>query len=484
MMTSDKPHAVCIPVPLLSHVMAMLNVAKLLHQRGFFITFVITDYVHKRIIKSRGPNSLDGILNFQFKTIADGIMAQGTDIEAPQDMAAICIAISNNFIAPFRSLLSQLNHEATPPVSCIVSDGGLSSFTIKAAMEFNIPIAHLWSVSPCSFLGFMHFGDLVKRGVIPFKDESYLSNGYLNTTIDWIPGMKSIRLKDLPSFIRTSNPNDIFLKYFIEQTKWTRKASAIILNTFDALDHEVLDALSSMLPPIYTIGPHHLLSRQIKDQSEEAIATNYWEDNHECITWLDSKEPNSVIYVNFGSITIMTFNQITEFAWGLANSKQPFLWIIRPDLVNSDSLILSHDFLEETKGIGMIASWCAQEEVLKHPSIKGFLTHNGWNSTLESICGGVPMISWPYFADQPTTCLYCCEKWGIALEIDNDVKRDGVESCIKELMEGKKGEDMKAKVMELKRKAEESCRHGGSSYFNLNKLITDVLLSKCYGEVK
>ncbi|XP_023531178.1 7-deoxyloganetin glucosyltransferase-like [Cucurbita pepo subsp. pepo] len=483
MMMSDKPHAVCIPVPVLSHVKAMLSVAKLLHQRGFFITFVITDYVHKRIIKSRGPNSLDAILNFQFKTIADGIMPEDADIEAPQDLASICIAISNHFLAPFRCLLSQLNHEPTPPVSCIVSDGCMSSFTIKAAMEFNVPIAHLWPISPCSLLGCMHFDELVKRGVTPFQDESYLSNDYLNTTIDWIPGMKNIKLKYLPSFIRTTDPNDIFLNFLVEQTKWTRKASAIILNTFDALDHEVLDALSSLLPPIYTIGPLHLLSRQIKDQSE-AIATNFWEENHECITWLDSKEPNSVIYVNFGSITIMTLNQITEFAWGLANSKNPFLWIIRPDLVKSDSPILSLDFLEKTKGIGMIASWCAQEEVLNHPSIKGFLTHNGWNSTLESICGGVPMISWPYLGDQPTTCLYCCEKWGIALEIDNDVKRDGVENCIKELMEGKKGEDMKAKVMELKSKAEESYRHGGSSYLNLDKLITDVLLLKCYREVK
>ena len=173
MMTSDKPHAVCIPVPLLSHVMAMLNVAKLLHQRGFFITFVITDYVHKRIIKSRGPNSLDAILNFQFKTIADGIMPEDADIEAPQDLASICIAISNHFLAPFSCLLSQLNHEPTPPVSCIVSDGCMSSFTIKAAMEFNVPIAHLWTVSPCSLLGYMHFDELVKRGVTPFKGISY-----------------------------------------------------------------------------------------------------------------------------------------------------------------------------------------------------------------------------------------------------------------------------------------------------------------------
>lgn len=317
-----------------------------------------------------------------------------------------------------------------------------------------------------------------------FADESHHTNGYLDTVIDWIPGLKNIRLKDLPSFIRTTDPNDIFLNFVIEQTKWNRKASAIILNTYAALDQEVLVALSCVLPPIYTIGPLHLFARQIKDQSLEVIATNLWKEKRECINWLDSKESNSVIYINFGSLTVMTLHHLTEFAWGLANSRNPFLWIIRPDLVKDGSVILPHDFLEETKERGMIASWCSQEEVLKHPSIKGFLTHNGWNSTLESISAGVPMISWPFFADQQTTCRYCCVEWGIALEIDNDVKREQVESCIKELTERKKGKDMKTNVMELKRKAEESYAPGASSYLNFDKLVVQILLSKCYRDTK
>ncbi|XP_023529389.1 7-deoxyloganetin glucosyltransferase-like [Cucurbita pepo subsp. pepo] len=484
-----KPHAVCIPFPAQSHINAMLSVAKLLHQKGFHITFVNTEYNHKRILKSRGSNSLDDLPSFRFRTIPDSMpVADDDDIDAPQDLPTLCIAVSNDFLAPFCSLLSQLNHDDDddfPVVSCIVSDGFMS-FTIRAAAEFSIPVAHFFPFSACSLWGFSNLGELVKRGITPLKDESYLTNGYLETTIDWIRGMKNIRLKDLPSFARTTNPNDIFLNFVIQETERTAKASAIILNTFDALEQEVLDVLSQILPPIYTIGPVHLFTDKTKEKKLEKIATNLWEENPNCLDWLDSNEPNSVVYVNFGSIAVMTNQNLIEFAWGLANSGKPFLWIIRPDLVigveddydydyDYYSTILPIGFFEKIRGRGMIASWCAQKEVLKHPSVAGFLTHCGWNSIIESLCAGVPMILWPYFADQPTNCRYCCVEWGIGLEIDSDVKRDEVERCVNEVMEGEKGKDMKKKVMELKNLAEESCKFGGSSYCNLDELILQIL---------
>ncbi|KAJ4836381.1 hypothetical protein Tsubulata_024145 [Turnera subulata] len=96
----------------------------------------------------------------------------------------------------------------------------------------------------------------------------------------------------------------------------------------------------------------------------------------------------------------MTPQQLAEFAWGLADSKHTFLWIARPDLVSGDSAILPAEFLEETKERGLLASWCPQEQILKHPAIGGFLSHMGWNSMTESLCGGVPMLCWPFFAEQ------------------------------------------------------------------------------------
>ena len=295
--------------------------------------------------------------------------------------------------------------------------------------------------------------------------------------IDWIPGMKSIRLSDYPTFIRTTDENDFMFNFIISEVDRASRASAIILNTFDAFEHDALEAISSLLPPIYTVGPLPLLADQIKDERLKSIASNLWKEKSGCVDWLNSKQPNSVVYVNFGSITVMTPQQLIEFAWGLANTEKPFLWIIRPDLVAGDSAVLPPEFLTETKDRSMLASWCPQEEILKHPSIGGFLTHSGWNSTLESVCGGVPIISWPFFADQQINCLYSCTEWGIGMEIDNDVKRDAVEKLVRELMEGDKGKEMKRKVMEWKSKAEEAAKSGGSSYRNLEKLIADVLLA-------
>jgi hypothetical protein len=217
--------------------------------------------------------------------------------------------------------------------------------------------------------------------------------------IDWILGMKDIRLKDLPSFVRTTYPDDIMLNFIMVEGERCQKASAIILNTFDALEHQVLDALSSMFPPIYSIGPLQLLLNHIPDNDRKSIGSNLWKEEDGCLEWLNKKEPNFVVYVNFGSITVLTNDQLIEFAWGLANSNQTFLWIIRPNLVEGDFAILPPEFLVEIEERGLLASWCPQEQVLSHPSIGGFLTHSGWNSTIESVCGGVPIISWPFFVD-------------------------------------------------------------------------------------
>ncbi|KAA8536445.1 hypothetical protein F0562_028923 [Nyssa sinensis] len=475
---SDKPHAVCIPYPAQGHITPMLKLSKLLHYRGFHITFVNTEYNHKRLLKSRGPNSLDGLPDFRFETIPDGLPP--SDADATQDIPSLCLSTTTTCLVPFYNLLSKLNDSSSsnvPPVTCIISDGAMT-FTLKAAEDFGIPEVLFWTTSACGFLGYTQYRHLVKRGLTPLKDASYLTNGYLNATIDWILGMKNIRLKDLPSFIQTTNSNDIMLNFCMSEVNGVFKASAVILNTFDAFEPDVLGALSAMLPRVYAIGPLQLMENQIPDYGLKSIGSSLWKEEPGCIEWLNSKVPNSVVYVNYGSITIMTTHQLSEFAWGLANSKKDFLWIIRSDIVAGDSAILPLEFVQETKERGVLASWCPQEQVLKHPAIGVFLTHSGWNSTIESVCGGVPVICWPFFAEQQTNCQYSCTEWGIGMEIDNDVKRDEVEKLVRELMDGEKGKEMKKKTMDWKKKAEEATECGGSSQLNLDKLLNEVLLSK------
>ncbi|XP_021900789.1 7-deoxyloganetin glucosyltransferase-like [Carica papaya] len=471
---TQKPHAVCIPYPAQGHINPMLKLAKLLHSYGFHVTFVNTEFNHNRLLKTRAPNSFDGLPSFCFQTIPDGLPP--TDVDATQDIPSLCESTRKTCLPHFKQLLHKLNHSDALPVTCIVSDGSMS-FTVVAAEELGLPIVLFWTPSACGFMAYLHYRQLIQKGLTPLKDESYLTNGYLDTVIDWIPGMKGIRLKDLPSFLRTTDRNFVMLDYILGETERAKRASAIVLNTFDALEHDVLTAMVPMLPPVFPVGPLHLRVNHLANDETKQIGLSLWKEEHECLSWLDSKEPNSVVYANFGSITVMTANQLVEFAWGLASSNQKFLWVIRLDLVSGESAILPQEFMEETKERGLLINWCPQEQVLSHPSIGGFLTHSGWNSTIESISAGVPMLCWPFFAEQQTNCKYSCQEWGIGMEINSDVKRDEVGRLVRELMEGDKGKEMKKKAIEWRRMAEDATRGpSGSSYLNFNALIDKICL--------
>ncbi|KAL7208257.1 hypothetical protein ACSBR1_030084 [Camellia fascicularis] len=455
----ERTHAVCIPFPSQGHINPMLKLAKLLHIRDFHITFVNTEFNHKRILKSRGPDSLDGLPSFRFETIPDSLPESNAN-------AYLLESTNKHWLAPFKDLLCKLNNTATsnvPPITCVVSDA-IMCFTLAATEELGIPRVSFWAAGACGFMGFIQ------------HHPNSITNEYLDTIVDWIPCMQGIRLKDIPNFIYCISLGDFIIKFMSEITETALQSSAIILNTFDELEHQVLYSLSSMFPPIYTIGPLHLLLNQMKDDSLKSIGSNLWEEITECLEWLNSKEPNSVLYVNYGSITIMTQNQLVEFAWGLANSNQTFLWIIRPDLVIGDLTVIPPEFITETKERSLLISWCPQEQVLLHPSIGGFLTHCGWNSTIESISSGVPMICWPSFGDQQINCWYSCTQWGTGIEINNDVKRDEVERVVRELMVGDKGKEMKKRTMEWRKMAKEAIvSSSASSFSNLEKMIKQLV---------
>ncbi|XLR24297.1 hypothetical protein S83_052197, partial [Arachis hypogaea] len=237
--------------------------------------------------------------------------------------------------------------------------------------------------------------------------EKNLLDGYLDTKVDWIPAMKGARLKDLPTFLRTTNPSDVMFNYNIVKVNTAMHVKGVILNTFEDLESEVLDAIRAKYSNVYSIGPLSMLFKQLSNSNTqlESIDLNLWKEDNKCLEWLDKRDRGSVVYVSFGSLVIMTPKQLSEFAWGLVNSKYHFLWVIRPNLVhdnnNNGDGKLSDEYVNviERCERGLVLGWCQQEKVLCHASIGGFLTHCGWNSTLESICEGVPMACWPFFAE-------------------------------------------------------------------------------------
>ncbi|KAG6535682.1 7-deoxyloganetin glucosyltransferase-like [Zingiber officinale] len=479
-MAKAKPHAVCVPFPSQGHINAMLNLAEALHFMGFHITFVNTDFNHRRILRSRGPASLAGLSDFRFASIPDGLSPSDDDTDKNQDLVALCLSIKRHSAAPLRDLINALDDPSSggPRVTCVISDA-FTSFTLAVTHELAIPNIFFCSVSACGFWGFFYFKELMQRGIIPLKSEEDFTNGFLEAVIDWIPGMSKMRLKDLPKPLQTTNPNDALLNHTKDEAQASLHASAVLFNTFHDLDGPVLNAMSSVLPPVYDIGPVSLLCQHIHDPNFLTSAddgANLWREDASCIEWLDEKEPGSVLYVNFGSLAVLTSEQLNEFAWGMAGSGYHFLWVLRPDIMGGDRAVLPPGFEDETNNRSFVTSWCQQEKVLCHAAVGGFLTHCGWNSTLESISAGVPMICWPFFGDQHPNCKYICSEWGIGMEIGEEVKREEVEMLIKELMGGQKGKEMRRKVLEWKERAVKAATPGGSSWRNLEKAVEDITM--------
>ena len=164
---AKMPHAVCVPFPAQGHVTPMMRLAKLLHSRGFHITFVNTEFNHRRLIRSKGLDYIKGLPDFQFKTIPDGLPP--SDRDATQDVPSICDATRKNCLTPFKELVLKLNSSSEVPlVTCIISDG-VMSFAIKVGEELGIPEVQFWTASACGFMAYLNFSELVKRGILPFK---------------------------------------------------------------------------------------------------------------------------------------------------------------------------------------------------------------------------------------------------------------------------------------------------------------------------
>ncbi|AQK83275.1 UDP-glycosyltransferase 85A7 [Zea mays] len=452
-----RAHAMLFPFPCPGHINPTLKLADLLHARGVHVTFVNTEHNHERLRRERRRG-------FRFEAVPDGLADE--DRVAPDRTVRLYLSLRRSCGPP----LAELARRLVPPVTCVVLSG-LVSFALSAAEEVGVPAFVLWGTSACGFVGTLRLRELRQRGYTPLNDESYLTNGYLDTPIDWIAGMPTLRLGDISSFVRTLDPQCFALRVEEDEANSCARARGVILNTFEDLEHDVLAALRDEFPRVYTIGPL---------AAAAAGALSLWEEDSECVAWLDAQADGSVLYVSFGSLAVLSLEQVAELAWGLAASDRPFLWAVRPGLVAGDrgADALPEGFLAATGGRCFIAEWCAQEQVLRHRAVGGFLTHSGWNSTAESIWAGVPMVCWPGFADQYINCRYACEEWGIGLRLDEALRREQVAAHVEELMAGgtDRAREMRRCAAKWKAAAWKATAPGGSSCESLDRLVDDLRL--------
>ncbi|KAL6626535.1 hypothetical protein ACP70R_030261 [Stipagrostis hirtigluma subsp. patula] len=479
-MGGGRAHVVVVPYPAQGHVAPLMQLARLLHARGAHVTFVHTQFNHRRLLRAKGDAAVRAspAPGFRVEVIDDGL-----DLSVPQhDVAALVAAVRRNCLAPFRALLGRLADEAkqeeggTPPVTCVVADV-VMTFAPAAAREAGIPEAQFFTASACGLMGYFQFDELMKRGLIPLKDASCLTNGYLDTPLEWVPGMKHLRLRDMPSFCRTTDPDDTMVAVTLEQMRSAVGSTAIILNTFYELEKDVVDALAAFFPPLYTVGPLASFAPPAGGDGA-AIDISIWQEDRECLAWLDGKAAGSVAYVNFGSVAVMTAAQTREFALGLAACGSPFLWVRRPDVVDGEEAAALPEALlgEVARGAGMVVPWCPQAAVLAHAAVGLFVTHCGWNSLLEAAAAGVPVLGWPVFAEQTTNCRQVCECWRNGAELPGQVESGAVAGMVREMMAGELGREKRAKAAEWKAAAEAATVEGGSSWRNVERLLDDVLL--------
>jgi len=227
--------------------------------------------------------------------------------------------------------------------------------------------------------------------------------------------------------------------------------------------HELEPGALSFVPNILPIGPL-LRSYDTKIGTTRAIG-QYWEEDLSCMSWLDEQHHGTVLYVAFGSFTFFDQNQFNELAHGLVLTNRPFLWVIRED----NKMEYPHEFKGHN---GKVVSWAPQQKVLSHPAIACFVSHCGWNSTIEGLSNGVPFLCWPYFGDQIQNRKYICDELEVGLGFDKD--KNGVVSCkevklkVEQLLSD---ENVKSRSLELKEKLMNNIVKGGASSENLNRFV-------------
>ncbi|XVF68873.1 hypothetical protein PTKIN_Ptkin11bG0036200 [Pterospermum kingtungense] len=374
-------------------------------------------------------------------------------INTSRDFAARILALNRNCEAPLKKCLKQFLDQKHPyeRIAGLIYDAFMF-FAQTVADDLGLPRISMCPTATAMLLLF----------VISQSDQ-------VSVFENQIPELEPLQLKQMVTSM-SENSIDAVSEMRAATLNAVKRSSCVIANTMEFLEHVALSKIREYSPaPVFTIGPFHKLALS-------SSSSLLMEDAH-CISWLDKQAPKSVIYVSFGSMASLSEQDIAEIAWGLAKSGQPFLWVIRPGLVlgSEGTELLPEDFQEEVGERGCIVKWAPQREVLAHDAVGGFWTHCGWNSTLESVTEGVPMLCWPCFGDQFLNMRYICYVWKIGLELENELERGRVEVAVKKLMVDVEGEEIRNKAIELKEKTEHCLSEGGSSCSSLDELTKHIL---------
>lgn len=473
--TDPKPHVALLSSPGMGHRIPIIELSKRLvtnHNVGVTI-FVVpsqSSAAESEVLQSAMSSKLCEIIELPPVDISELVNPDAAVV------TLLCV-IMREIKPALRSAISGLSLR---PSALIVDLFGTEAMVV--ADEFQIP-KYVYVPSNAWFLALQIYTPVLDQVVQgQFVDEKEPLQ---------IPGCRSVRPEDVvdPMLDRTNQQYFEYLRMGVEMPM----CNGILLNIWEDLQPKTLEALrdEKLFPqlanvPIYPIGPLKRPTKPLGSSSGLFI-------------WLDNQPSESVIYVSFGSGGTLSFEQMTELARGIELSQQRFIWVIRsPTVKTGDGFFWGADegkgmlsylpdgFLNRTQHIGLIVkNWAPQVEILSHPSIGGFLSHCGWNSTLESITNGVPMITWPLYAEQRMNATLLSEELGVAirptaLPSKDVVRGEEIEMMIRRIMVDKEGDKIRNRVKEIKGSAEKALSEGGSSYDALSELAKECEKSwKC-----
>ncbi|KAE9619656.1 hypothetical protein Lal_00038157 [Lupinus albus] len=480
-------HFVFIPFLAPGHILPMVDMAKLLAKRNVKVTIITTPLNSiqfnasiKREIESGSPIEL---LLVKFPNAESGIPEGSENLETLPSMD-----LKINF---FRALdilqkpIEEVLEKLSPSPSCIVCDKNIACVA-DISIKFNIPRI-LFDGTNC-------FNILCNHNLHTSKVYETVSDSDSLIVVPGLPHRIEMRKSQLP-VIFTPGP-DKELNAVRERVRTSEATSyGILLNTFEELEGEYVKEYQRVTGhKVWCVGPVSLTNKDDLDKAQRGNKNTHI-DESQYVNFLDSWPPCSVLYVCLGSLNRVSPEQLKEIGLGLEASKRPFIWVIR-GAYRRDELekwLKEDGFEERVKGRGiLIRGWAPQVLILSHKAIGAFLTHCGWNSTLEAICAGVPLITFPMFADQ-----FYNEKvvvqvidTGVSVGVENSihfgdedkfgdgvlVNRDNVIKAIEKVMgEGEEKEKRRERARKYVDLAKKTIEEGGSSYHNMSMLIEDIM---------
>ncbi|KAH6812398.1 hypothetical protein C2S51_026160 [Perilla frutescens var. frutescens] len=461
-MAGNKPHILAMAFPAQGHLKPLMSLCRQIAKQGIKVTFVNAQTVHDKIVAAAANISPEEGSNMVLISIPDAF--------EPDDHPFVLLeTLLRTMPESLPDLIEKINSSnPNEKISCVIADLGFGCIFDVAEMV-GAEFVGFSASSAASFALMLHIPNLIRQGNL--DADGTLKKGDLIRLSDDIPAW----IKDeLPWCI----PNDLKSQKIVfecmKSYQDANKAKWVLWNSCYELEPSACDLLPNFLP----IGPLHLREKSCSDSS------NFYPEDTSCLSWLDDKPDGSVIYVSFGSSSIFYENQqLNELALGLELSGRAFLWVVSRDLANGSRVVYPDNFLERVSEFGKIVEWAPQNDVLSHPAVACFVSHCGWNSTLEGVSKGVPYLCWPYFADQFHNESYICDKWEIGLRIDRD------EGGMRSRYEIKKKIDMlfsnnkyKENAFKLQEMCANSIGEGGSSSTNLDTFLDHVRKCKKRGD--